>query len=371
MKRHIKKTQRVETFLDEKTVQKLDGWRSTQSPRPSRSEAVRLLLEQHLNDGRRHEQAEHTPTSQYPSADRLGALFALESVPGFGPVKFRTMHDAGVHPKAAIEDPDLLPFTGKMGAKLRAAIRSLPPTNLESARQRATQQLMRARDYSASILVHGDSAYPKRVYDSNNPVPVLYVRGDPAIWSDAGSVAVVGSRNTRDPYASAARQLASVAAKKGVVIISGFAMGADSIGHTAAWETGGRTVCVMPCGLDNVFPPENRDLWEQLLAYKGAVFVSEFGFGRRASSLLLRKRNKLIVAFSQGILVAQSAGNGGAMNAYRFGRDQKKPVATFKADGSKDTSGNVIIEHDIRTGGHVFELTAEHQFEKWLEELSF
>ena len=145
MKRHIKKTQRIETLLDEKTVQKLDGWRSTQTPRPSRSEAVRLLLEQHLSDGKRQKQTEQTSLLQYPSVDRLGALFALESVPGFGPVKFRAMHDAGVNPKAAIDNPDLLPFAGKTGVKLRAAIRNLPRPNLESARQRATQQLMRAR----------------------------------------------------------------------------------------------------------------------------------------------------------------------------------------------------------------------------------
>ena len=83
-------------------------------------------------------------------------------------------------------------------------------------------------------------------------------------------------------------------------------------------------MCVMPCGLDKVFPPENRGLWEELLAHPGAVFVSEFGFGQRASSLLLRKRNKLIVAFAQGVLVAQSALDGGAMNAYRFGAGAKE-----------------------------------------------
>ena len=363
------KTQRIEILLDEKTIRKLDVWRSALTSQPSRSEAVRMLLEKHLTSGRGQTLANPTQPTQSPSVDRLGALFTLEGVPGFGPVKFRAMHDAGIDPNAAIENPDLLPFTGRIGEKLRSAIFALSPTHLTKGRARALQQLERARDCSASILVHGDAVYPRRVYVSNNPVPVLYVRGDPAIWDDAASVAVVGSRNTRDPYASAARQLASIAAQKNMVVVSGFAIGADSIGHTAAWKAGGRTVCVMPCGLDNVFPPENRDLWEQLLDYPGAAFVSEFGFGQRASSLLLRKRNKLIVAFSQGILIAQSADNGGAMNAYRFGRDQKKPVSTFKTDGSRETSGNAAIERDMRTGDYVFELTATHQFEAWLEEL--
>jgi DNA processing protein len=281
------------------------------------------------------------------------------------------MFEAGVDAQAAIENPDLLPFTGRTGEKLRVGIHSLSEEDVVAGRERAEEQLGRADELSATILVHGDPRYPARVYASNNPVPVLYVRGYPKIWDNAGTVAIVGSRSTREPYASAARQFARVAVQMGMVVVSGFAMGADSMGHRAAVDAGGRTVCVMPCGLDKVFPPENRRLWEELLACSGAVFVSEFGFGQRASSLLLRKRNKLIVAFAQGVLVAQSAVTGGAMNAYRFGREQKKPVATFITDGSKGTGGNALIEEDERTGGFVFEPTSNLQRqEAWLQQLS-
>jgi predicted Rossmann fold nucleotide-binding protein DprA/Smf involved in DNA uptake len=78
----------------------------------------------------------------------------------------------------------------------------------------------------------------------------------------------------------------------------------------------------MPGGLDRPFPPENRSLWEDFLSYPGAAFVSEFPFGTRASSLTLRKRNKLIVAFARAVLVSQSSADGGAMNAYRFAAER-------------------------------------------------
>ncbi|MCY4635486.1 MAG: DNA-processing protein DprA [Acidobacteria bacterium] len=360
-------THRVETKLDETTIRALDGWRAGLTPSPSRSTAVRLLLEERLGGG----QAVGLSRGRYLAADRLGALYALERLPGFGPVKFREMHDAGVDPQVAIEHPERLPFRGRTGDKLREAVRALVAADVAAGRSWAMEQLQRASDSSAAILVHGDPQYPRRVYESNNPVPILYVRGDPAIWGGTGSVAVVGSRNTRDPYASYARTFAAIAARRGMVVVSGFAVGADSIGHAAAREVGGRTVCVMPCGLDKVFPPENRRLWEELLAYEGAAFVSEFGFGQRASSLRLRKRNKLIVAFAQGVLVAQSATDGGAMNAYRFGRDQKKPVATFSADGSSDTTGNAAIVAAARTRDVNFELKPDGTaYEKWLDGLS-
>lgn len=364
-------TQRIETRLDEATIRELDGWRTGRTPAPSRSEAVRLLLEERLLRERNIAADASQRSGRCPGADRLGAIFALERVSGFGPVKFRAMHEAGVDAQAALGNPDLLPFTGRTGEKLRRGIRALSEAEVAAGRARAIDQLERAGELSATILVHGDPSYPVCVYASNNPVPVLYVRGDPAVWTGAGTVAVVGSRNTREPYASGARRFAAMAARKGMVVVSGFAMGADSMGHSAAVEAGGRTVCVMPCGLDKVFPPENRGLWEELLTQPGAVFVSEFGFGQRASSLLLRKRNKLIVAFAQGVLVAQSSLTGGAMNAYRFGREQKKPVATFRTDGSKETSGNALIEQDDRTGGTAFELTDDpKRHEAWLQQLS-
>lgn len=365
-------THLVETRLDERIVRELDGRRTKQTPSLSRPDAVRSLLEERLRDERQKRRgALSSGVVRRPTADKLGALCALQRVSGFGPVKFREMHDAGVDPREAIERPELLPFGGRTGDKLRAAIHALSPADIAAGRSRAEEQLERAENCAAAILVHGDAEYPKRVYASNNPVPVLHVRGDPVVWATGGSIAVVGSRETRDPYASSARKFATTAARRGLAVVSGFAAGADSIGHVAARDADGSTVCVMPCGLDKVFPPENRSLWEELLAYPGAVFVSEFGFGQRASSLHLRKRNKLIVAFAQGILVAQSAVDGGAMNAYRFGREQKKPVATFRPDGSKDTTGNAAIGEDLRTGGHIFELVAdESQYETWLDGLS-
>ena len=349
----------------------LDHWRAGHSPSTSRSEAVRLLLEERLVGRRRERRVMPSSDQKCPPADVLGALYALDGIPGFGPVKFREMHDAGVDPRLAIERPHMLPLRGRMGEKLHAFIRALSTRDLAVGHSRAIEQLKRASGHSASILVHGDPEYPRRVYESNNPVPVLYVRGDPAVWAGRGSLAVVGSRKTHSLYASGARSFAATAARKGMVVVSGFAIGADTIGHRAALEVGGRTVCVMPCGLDKVFPPENRDFWEQLLSYPAAAFVSEFGFGQRASSLLLRKRNKLIVAFAQGVLVAQSAADGGAMNAYRFGRDQKKPVATFSPDGSIFTTGNALIAAEVGARNVTFRpMDDGSAYEKWLDRLS-
>jgi predicted Rossmann fold nucleotide-binding protein DprA/Smf involved in DNA uptake len=123
----------------------------------------------------------------------------------------------------------------------------------------------------------------------------------------------------------------------------------------------------MPGGLDRPFPPENKSLWSSLLEYPSATFVTESPFGTAASSLTLRKRNKLIVAFSRGVLVAQSSAKGGAMNAYRFAVEQRKPVATFSADDSADTSGNSQIPNYQNA---VVLKSEPEAFERWLQTLS-
>jgi predicted Rossmann fold nucleotide-binding protein DprA/Smf involved in DNA uptake len=127
----------------------------------------------------------------------------------------------------------------------------------------------------------------------------------------------------------------------------------------------------MPGGLDRPFPPENRPLWEDLLRYSGAVFVTELGFGARASALTLRKRNKLIVAFARGVLVAQSAKDGGAMNAFRFAVEQKKSVATFAADDTPDTSGNRLISNESWTRTLPGQSVNCEAYEQWLRQLSY
>lgn len=305
------------------------------------------------------------------TVEDLASLYALEQVKGFGPVKFRQIHQAGISPAALIQDPSLLPIDGKIGEKLERDISGITFDNLEKTRKFAALQIQSAEKSGARILTYDSIDYPRVVYESRNPIPILYVKGSVDAWKRNGTVAVVGSRGIRPPYSQLARLFAKTAAENGFAIVSGFAKGADEIGHRAAWDAGGWTICVMPCGVDKVFPPESKALWHSLQNYHRAVFISEFPFGRRASALLLRKRNKTIAAFSHGVMVAQSAFNGGAMNAYRFGREQGKPVVTFEPDNSQDTSGNALIKNDEKTGEFSFNLNSNpSDYQEWLQRFS-
>ena len=302
-----------------------------------------------------------------PSVRELESIYALDSIKQFGPQKFKLLHEAGLNPAQVLDDHTLLPISGKRGDQFRSEIAALTDDDRRAVRVRAARQWERAKELQASILTYRHPCYPANVYHSNNPIPVLFARGNCEVLRSESVVACVGSRGIRNPYSRMHEVLASGAAKDGFAVGSGFALGADTIGHRAALREGGCTICVLPSGLDRPFPPENDGLWSQLLEYRGAVMVSEFAFGTGASKLTLRRRNKLIVACSRAVFVSQSAVNGGAMNAYRCAREQKKPVATCATDGRKDTSGNAKIAEELRQTDALFTTgTEEQEFLDWL-----
>jgi len=306
------------------------------------------------------------------SVEQLAALYVVDSIKGFGPQKFKQLHAEGIRTTDVALDPRLIDLKGKRGDWFRSQLRTMPAKTRDECRTRATRQIYAAYQARGMILSYDSPHYPKSLYMSNNPSAILYVRGSPAVLDDQRAVACVGSRGVRPPYDALHAEFARAACGAGFAVVSGFALGADTLGHRAARAVAGRTICCMPGGLDRPFPPENKPLWEDLLQYDGAVFVSEYPFGTGASALTLRKRNKLIVAFARGVVISQSSESGGAMNAYRFAREQHKPVATFAADATDATSGNQLIEADRESRDAVFSASAptDQDYLRWLELLS-
>ena len=329
------------------------------------------------NIGRR-EASSLIPPSAHPNngrasdlgADELAAWHLLCSVRGLGPRAAAAVHVSGLTPTELIEEPKLFPLRGKRAQQIVTELKSLTHVEKASAHRFAMTQLQRAKELNTTIISYNDSSYPLSVWNSNNPIPILWVRGNHSILRAKKTVACVGSRRITATYSRLHADFVDVAVQEGFTITSGFAMGADSVGHRRALEKDGFTICVMPCGVDLVFPPENRELWRKLLDSDRAVFLSEFALGRRAESLTLRKRNKLIVATAQGILVSQTSISGGAMNAFRFALEQRKPLATFEPDGTNRTSGNGEIIEGAKGRASVLPTTSvPESYRRWLRGL--
>ena len=137
--------------------------------------------------------------------------------------------------------------------------------------------------------------------------------------------AIVGTR-TPTPYGQQiARKFASELAEAGFIIVSGMALGIDSISHWAALDAGKKTVAVLGCGVDIIYPAVNRRLYNEIIDKQGLV-ISEFPPGQTVLKGLFIARNRIISGLSKGILVIEGASDSGALITARYAANQGKDV---------------------------------------------
>jgi len=174
----------------------------------------------------------------------------------------------------------------------------------------ADAELELARKLGVCIINLDDERYPpvlKQIYD---PPPVLYIKGG-LTAADNLAISIVGSRRCSLYGQEQSSQLAHFLSSAGFTICSGMARGIDTAAHQGALSAGGRTIAVQGCGLANIFPPENKKLFE-LIADSGAC-ISELPLQYEPLSENFPPRNRIIAGLSLGTIVVEAAPNSGAL----------------------------------------------------------
>ncbi|MFA7467031.1 MAG: DNA-processing protein DprA [Desulfotomaculaceae bacterium] len=174
-----------------------------------------------------------------------------------------------------------------------------------------------------SLLFYTDEDYPEQLKNIFDPPPVLYLRGNRNSLRDM-SVALVGSRQASPYGLSVAESLARDLAAAGVGVVSGMARGIDTAAHQGAIKSGGRTVAVLGCGVDVVYPRENVKLVEEI-ASTGAV-ISEFPPGSRPEPWHFPVRNRVISGLSRLVVVVEATEKSGALITANVALEQGRDV---------------------------------------------
>lgn len=172
-------------------------------------------------------------------------------------------------------------------------------------------------------LTWNDPDYPRHLLQIPDPPPVLYARGQ-LTDEDEWAVAIVGTRRASAYGRNVTQRLAFDLAVNHVTIVSGLARGIDSEGHRAALKAGGRTIAVLGCGLDVIYPPEHRNLAREILA-NGAI-ISEYPLGTRPEASNFPPRNRIISGLSLGVLVVEAGLKSGALITADYAADQGRDV---------------------------------------------
>jgi len=203
------------------------------------------------------------------------------------------------------------------------------------------------RKCDADVITLKDRQYPEALKNIPDPPIVLYCRGK--LEKDAVCVAVVGSRRATFYGLEMAERLSRELVMHGLTIVSGMARGIDSKAHSGALEGGGRTVAVLGCGVDVVYPYENLELMNKICR-SGAV-ISEYLPGTPPIQFNFPARNRIISGLSQGVAVVEANEKSGSLITADFALEQGRDV--FAVPGNINSSNSLGTNKLIKDGAKI------------------
>ncbi|HKZ51255.1 MAG TPA: DNA-processing protein DprA [Dehalococcoidia bacterium] len=288
------------------------------------------------------------------SVSDLPYWVAFNRIPGIGRVRhsllekrFGRLEEAWKAPPSELREAGLDERTVASIIERRPKIS--PPAEMEGLARLQIQ-----------ALTWHDPRYPRRLKEIYDLPPLLYVRGQ-LTEADEWAVAVVGTRRPTPYGRQAAEELSHGLARSGVTVISGLARGIDAIAHRAALDAGGRTIAVLACGLDRVYPAEHARLALEI-AQRGAL-VSDYPLDTQPRGEYFPRRNRIMSGLSLGVLVVEGDVKSGAMITAGLALEQNREV--FAVPGSIFSPQSRGTHALIRDGAKLVQRT-----EDILEELN-
>lgn len=190
--------------------------------------------------------------------------------------------------------------------------------------EKAEKELQLLNKNNTSIVTPQSKSYTYNLKNIYNSPIIMYKRGWYELTDDDVYVAIIGSRKATQYGIRTAHKLSYELAKRGIVIVSGLAYGIDAAAHKGALEAGGKTVAVLGCGIDVIYPKSNETLYKEIL--KSGCVLSEYGLGMEAAPYMFPTRNRIISGLSSGCVIVEAAEKSGALITAKLALEQNREV---------------------------------------------
>ncbi|MEI7591290.1 MAG: DNA-processing protein DprA, partial [Deltaproteobacteria bacterium] len=284
---------------------------------------------------------------------------ALKMVDGVGAVSYKLLLDALGSPENVFRATvsELMIVEG-IGKKIAFAIRDFNSWDV------AESEIVHASQNDVTIVTIHDESYPSALRNIYDAPPFLYVKGH--LLPEDNCVALVGSRRASEYGIFATHKLANELAQRGITVVSGLARGIDATAHRATISSRGRTIAVLGCGIDVVYPLENKTLFEKI-PLNGAI-VSEYPLGTKPNSEHFPARNRIISGMSLGVVVIEATDKSGSLITARFALEQGREV--FAVPGPIGNAGSKGTNMLIKNGAKLIEC-ADDIIDELLPQLRF
>ncbi len=199
-------------------------------------------------------------------------------------------------------------------------------------------------EYDIKFISILDEKYPNILKNIFDPPPFLFYRGTLKKEDFRRSIAMVGTRKASNYGKLMTKQIGEKLVHAGFTIISGLAYGIDTLSHFAAVKNGGRTIAVFGTGVDQIYPPRNRELAEMII--QNGALISEFVPGSKAEKWNFPTRNRIISGLSLGSVIIEGGKKSGALLTAKFALDQNRDIFALPGDINRPQSAgpNYLIK---------------------------
>ncbi len=209
-------------------------------------------------------------------------------------------------------------------------------------------ELTKIENSDVSIIPYNDEKFPASLKSILDPPKVLYIKGRKEILDFEYRIAIVGSRKCTRYGEYITNKFSKALASSGFVIVSGMALGIDSIALSTALETSSRSIGVVAQGLNLVYPKQNRSLFEKM--YEKGLIISENSMDMEVTKYNLKNRNRIISGLSKAVLITEAALKSGSLITAKFATSQGKEVFAVPGNITSETSKgtNILIKYGAK-----------------------
>ncbi len=288
--------------------------------------------------------------------EMLRDWMALHLVQGLGSVAYKNLIDFFGSPATVLE-ADLKGLSRVKGIR-RDIKESLVNTDRAKLYEESAKELEKCDEAGISIITLKNPGYPPLLANIHNPPPLLYVKGSLKDLNCRG-LGIVGSRAATGYGKRIAGKMAEALTREGFTIISGLALGIDTEAHCGALQGGGKTIAVLGCGLDMLYPPENKRLHQQIIT-SGAI-VSEYPLGTKPDGFRFPARNRIISGLSLGVVVVEAAQKSGSLITAKHALEQGREVFAVpgQVDSFKSTGTHSLLQQGAKLVQNISDITEE------------
>ena len=209
-----------------------------------------------------------------------------------------------------------------------------------------------------------ENTYPKELLKLKSPPLNLYVEGNFELLNKE-IIAIVGSRNCSEYGWKQAKKFSTALSQNGICIISGLAIGIDSISHISAMNNVGRTIAVLGAGFNNIYPKENKELFNKILENNGCV-ISEYPPEEKVNTKNFQRRNEIISALAFGVLVIEAGYRSGSTITANLAFKQGEKVFSIPSniDSKLGIGTNSLIQKGAKLVTNVKDILREINMNK-------